>query len=177
MICVFKEVVIQGKRKWDHFMNGDEKAALAQEMLQAFQMFRKHKIQNEEPGDIRPSEFFLLSALNSLEGQETKGVKASELSTQLRVTPAAATHMLNSLEGVGYIARMADPTDRRIVLVGLTEKGKQYCLAKEKRMLGQFEAFVEFLGERDTRELLRISAAAYTFFKERRKENEDKLKT
>lgn len=48
---------------------------------------------------------------------------AGELSTQLGRTTGAITHMINRLEGAGYVRRVSDPADRRRVVVEASEEG------------------------------------------------------
>ena len=50
-------------------------------------------------------------------------VRAGEVARALGMSPNATTGVLDRLEGEGLARRQADPTDRRAVLVGLTEAG------------------------------------------------------
>ncbi|PKW12677.1 MarR family winged helix-turn-helix transcriptional regulator [Saccharopolyspora spinosa] len=47
-----------------------------------------------------------------------------EISRALGVTPRNVTGLLDALEDGGYVARRAHPTDRRAMLVDLTEEGR-----------------------------------------------------
>jgi DNA-binding MarR family transcriptional regulator len=49
--------------------------------------------------------------------------RIGELAARLEVVPRSATTMIDGLESAGLVARRADPTDRRSVLVGLTRRG------------------------------------------------------
>ncbi|WP_116047071.1 MarR family winged helix-turn-helix transcriptional regulator [Amycolatopsis palatopharyngis] len=51
-------------------------------------------------------------------------VTQRELSQALRVTPRNVTGLLDALQTTGYVTRDAHPTDRRAVLVGLSEQGR-----------------------------------------------------
>ena len=46
------------------------------------------------------------------------------LATALQVSPRNVTGLVDALEGSGYLARSAHPTDRRTTLVSLTELGE-----------------------------------------------------
>jgi DNA-binding MarR family transcriptional regulator len=51
-------------------------------------------------------------------------LRIGELAVRFEVAARSATSMIDSLEGVGLVRRMPDPTDRRSVLVGLTAAGR-----------------------------------------------------
>jgi DNA-binding MarR family transcriptional regulator len=48
---------------------------------------------------------------------------AGELSSAVGLTPAATTSLIDRLTDKGYVRRVADPADRRRVLVEMTEDG------------------------------------------------------
>ena len=73
-------------------------------------------------------------------------VRIGELAVRLEVVPRSATTMIDTLEGAGLVARQADPTDRRSVLVGLTDRG----LALLKRLSRVRRASAEALFARLT---------------------------
>jgi len=50
---------------------------------------------------------------------------ASFLSEQLEVKPSAVTVMVDRLEQNGFVARLPDADDRRVMRLVLTDKGKQ----------------------------------------------------
>jgi DNA-binding MarR family transcriptional regulator len=148
-------------------MTNDEKTKLAQELVQMLSQFKQIGSQAHADQEVRQSEFRLLFTL--LETDAT-GIKVSDLSMQMQITPGAVTHMLNPLEEGGYIARLADPADRRVVLVKLTDKGKHTVETLKAKFLEKLTGLVGFLGERDVRELLRLVSATLTYFKDRQKE-------
>ena len=147
-------------------MTNDEKMRLAQELRQVLSQFRRIGWQAHADQEVRQSEFRLLFTL--LEA-DAIGTKVSDLSMQMHITPAAVTHMLNSLEEGGYIERLADPADRRVVLVKLTDKGRQTVEARKAKFLEKLMELIGFLGEQDARELLRLVSAILTYFKDRQK--------
>lgn len=53
---------------------------------------------------------------------ETDGQKASDLAKQVGIAPTGFTPTLDSLENAGFIKRKASPTDRRSVLIYVTQK-------------------------------------------------------
>ena len=65
------------------------------------------------------------------------GMPMSELARVMHMTPSAATHMVDSMARQGMIIRSACPSDRRSVLVLLTEEN---CRNAERVEQGQLEA-------------------------------------
>lgn len=56
---------------------------------------------------------------------ENGEVPMSKLAESLRVTAPAITIMVDKLESNNYVERLKDDNDRRIILVALTNKGKE----------------------------------------------------
>lgn len=50
--------------------------------------------------------------------------RSGELATFCGTTPSAMTELIESLVADGYVRRDADPTDRRVVLIGLSHTGR-----------------------------------------------------
>ncbi len=49
----------------------------------------------------------------------------SALGDRLLLTSGSMTALIDRLEGLGYVSRRRDPSDRRAILVGLTDTGKE----------------------------------------------------
>jgi DNA-binding MarR family transcriptional regulator len=58
----------------------------------------------------------------------------SDLARQLRISPAVVTGLLDRLEQRGYLRRLADPSDRRRLRLGLTDAGLAASLAVERML-------------------------------------------
>ena len=104
-------------------------------------------------------------------GGGSAAVSASDLSGELKITPAGVTHLMNALEEGGYIQRKKDPADRRVVLISLTKKGTQAARALVKDAFKKTEKLADHLGEEDSQAFVRIMSVALEFF------NEDALET
>lgn len=73
-----------------------------------------------------PMAFALLSI-------DKDGTPATKLGPKMGMEPTSLTRLLKTLEDGGYIERIPDETDRRKVLVHITQKGKNYRdIAKQK---------------------------------------------
>ncbi|HZW82991.1 MAG TPA: MarR family transcriptional regulator [Candidatus Deferrimicrobium sp.] len=152
-------------------MQVNETTLLAQELASALSQFgRVGKHQSSVKG-IKQSEYMLLVALAHCTSSTGVGIKVSALSTRLQITPAAVTHMINSLEEGGYVERQADPTDRRIVLIKPTDKAEQLIQEMKEEHLEYLQDLVRFLGENNSRELLRLLTLSLVHIKERKNDN------
>ena len=65
-----------------------------------------------EAAGLNPSEWYALSLIE-LEGATTSG----QLAARTGLTTGATTRLIDRLERAGYVRRVADPSDRRKVLV------------------------------------------------------------
>ena len=94
---------------------------------------------------------FMVSQLNN--GQP---VTTSEVANTLGITLPAVTHKINALEAENLIKRVTDETDRRIVYISLSAKGKKQVEKLEKEFIDKLGFLTDFLGEKDTRDLIRL---------------------
>ncbi|MEI6144115.1 MAG: MarR family transcriptional regulator [Candidatus Berkelbacteria bacterium] len=94
---------------------------------------------------------FMISQLNN--GQP---VTTSEVANKLGITLPAVTHKINTLELEGLIKRVTDETDRRVVYISLSAKGKGQVKKLEKVFASKLGLLTDFLGESDTKDLIRI---------------------
>jgi DNA-binding MarR family transcriptional regulator len=87
-------------------------------------------------------------------GQMTaEGSRLTELARVANMTPQAMGELVDELEGLGYLVRTPDPTDRRAKLIMLTESGHQ-CVAAGVATIGDIERRItETLGARGHRQL------------------------
>ena len=56
---------------------------------------------------------------------EGRPLRMADLAAQLDVVPRSVTTMVDALEEAGFVARHADPGDRRSVLVALSDEGRR----------------------------------------------------
>lgn len=112
-------------------------------------------------------EFMFLKTINHLKNNEenknysSKGIKASDLSKFLLITKPAISKLINTLEEKGFVERITDKSDRRVVYINITEEGEK-ILAKETEMFEEFtHKIVEKMGEEDTNEMIRLFKRMY----------------
>jgi DNA-binding MarR family transcriptional regulator len=84
------------------------------------------------------------------------GARVSTLAEHLGVAPRSATEVADALEAAGLVARTPDPSDRRAVLLTLTDRGRSLVerVRDERRAVG--DAAVADLSPPDRAQLRRI---------------------
>jgi DNA-binding MarR family transcriptional regulator len=67
------------------------------------------------------------AVLRALFFSRTQAMSQVEIGSETNVTPANVTYQVDTLEKAGLVARGPHPSDRRITLVELTDKGRGVC--------------------------------------------------
>lgn len=83
-------------------------------------------------------------------------VVPSEISSEMNISSARVAAILNNLENKGQITRQIDKTDRRKILVTLTEAGANLAQKHSETVTAITARMLELLGENDAKELVRI---------------------
>jgi DNA-binding MarR family transcriptional regulator len=87
--------------------------------------------------------------LNTLRRRgDDQGTKPRDLARSSLITSGAMTSRLDRLERAGLVRRAPDPTDRRGVLVQLTERGERLAETSLQAVIAADEAFLEPLNRR-----------------------------
>ena len=139
--------------------------SLAREIASTMLQINRMSFQHEPFIGLKRGEFMFLASLAILSGPDSSGIKASQLGKHLQVTSSAVTHNLNALEKAGYIERVSDPSDRRIVLVRLTSAGGEVMEAGNAIFMDSLRGLLDFLGVQDSNELHRLLLKAMDYFK------------
>jgi DNA-binding MarR family transcriptional regulator len=137
---------------------------LTHELFQLMKQFPRPKLKQSSIDGLTRSEYELLVMLVMSLDQDKKALTVTEISSLLQITPAGVTHLINPLENAGYIERLQDPTDRRIVRIGLTGKGAEAAEALILEVQEQLIGLVNHLGEQDSKTLIRLMSKAIEFF-------------
>ncbi len=120
-----------------------EDRSCSQRLMEAF--FRLGKLHIGRPSDgLRPPELGLLKRL--IRAGSPDGLKVSELSQQLQVTPPMITQVVKALEARGLVTRSVDVEDRRAVRVSITDAGREAWEQTTASMLAAFDGLVTHLG-------------------------------
>lgn len=124
---------------------------LTEELLRTLSSLGRAHLPQEIQGNLK-GEGFLLSYLASQQGESTPG----DLRTALGVSAPRTAAMLRALEEKGFLQRRVNGHDKRRVVVTMTEDGRRMAARRSKDLSEQVRHTLEQLGERDTREFIRI---------------------
>jgi len=102
---------------------------ISQDIMRINNLFIRHGNSERLAGayGLSQQQWSLLTVLFSAEA----GMTMTELGKNLLVTKANMTGMIDRLERDGYVKRTADPTDRRVTNVIITDKGIEFMNAIE----------------------------------------------
>jgi DNA-binding MarR family transcriptional regulator len=145
-------------------MKEKESLDLTRELFQLMKQFPNLKLKQSAIIDLTRSEYELLVILKMNVNNQKTAISVSEISNLLQITPAGVTHLINPLEEKGFIKRLPDPNDRRIVLIGLTNKGTKTAEAIIADVQREFIGLVNYLGEEDSRTFVRLMSRALEYF-------------
>ena len=101
-------------------MTDDGTAALGDLLMRAARVLRRRFGAVLAPWDLSPHQARALRVVG-----QGDGVRLSELAEALRIAPRSATEVADGLQERGLVERAADPTDRRAVVLTVTEAGRQ----------------------------------------------------
>ncbi len=106
---------------------------------------------------------------------KNKEINPSELSDALQSSTARISALLGVLERKGQICREVDKSDRRNILVTITEAGRQRIESVIDKMNGLTARIFLAMGEKNTREFLRLSKLFSANFQKVMAEKHDDL--
>jgi len=124
---------------------------LAKQFLHNSFQFRKRGHQKKIDETMQGEAFAILYIL-----RQGDIVLPSEISNEMNISSARVAAMLNSLENKGLVTRQMDKSDRRKILVELTQEGKEMAEKHNQMVVNNTARMLELLGEHDAKELLRI---------------------
>lgn len=125
---------------------------LAKEFIQTMHMFKKLGPPQKRIVESLRGELFALQSIARRGGDVLPG----EICDEMDVSSARVAATLNSLENKGLITREIDKSDRRQILVRLTQKGKELSDEHMNDILQDAAMLLSRLGEHDAREFIRI---------------------
>ena len=144
-------------------MLNNPKPDLVMDLINTLESLRRHQWHEEKPLPIRHSEMMLLMCLCHNLRPGRLGVQPSELGDLMDVTRPTITAMVNSLEKQGYVQRLNDDSDRRVVFVRPTKKGEQLVEKAREHFEDTMAEMVEYFGQEDSQELIRLISKARDF--------------
>ena len=112
-------------------------ASLVQDRLDA--VFAQH--------DLQAWEFDVLASLRR--SGEPYSLTAGELDRTMMITSGTTTHRITRLEARGFVQRVRDEDDRRVVHVILTDAGRTVCDAAHQAHIDNERAILELMADDD----------------------------
>jgi len=156
----------------DHTDNSEN--PVAHRLFTAMRQLLKGHWQHGVEGH-KPSELTLMICIAKRDHSADEGLKISEISRFLGFSPPTITQLINSLEAKNMVERHADPTDRRVVRVKLTDQGKELTRKAESYRDAALNRLVEHLGEEESKQLTELLSKVYTFIKDNPPPDLDRL--
>ena len=101
-------------------MNTEHSPHLSDSFMAVARRIRRSHMTALEPFGLNPSQSRALHVL----ARERDSVRLRDLAEHLRIVARSATDIVDSLEAVDLVTRVPDPSDRRAVLVQLTDAGR-----------------------------------------------------
>lgn len=89
----------------------------------------------------------LLGAVHEHSIRTSAPLTMSELARMLRQSPPAISRRAGELEEQGFLERVGDAGDRRIIYIRLTDKGNEMAHEAIRHFLGSLEKFLTGMGE------------------------------
>jgi DNA-binding MarR family transcriptional regulator len=132
-------------------MTDDGTAALGDLLMRAARTLRRRFGAVLAPWDLSPHQARALRVVGSGDG-----VRLSELAEALRIAPRSATEVADGLQERGLVERAADPTDRRAVVLTVTEAGRQVQREVDAARAADSAELFARLSAADRAELARI---------------------
>lgn len=127
---------------------------LAFELQNVIGQFRKTIISKYSRSKLKGAAKHILFLIYEL--KNGKPVTISKIANKIGVTLAAVTHQVNALEKQGLTKRLSGSDDRRLVMIKLTKKGNAQVVKLKKEFAEKTQILTEFLGEKDTKDLIRL---------------------
>lgn len=116
-------------------------------LMDAFSQFRRLAKIHGAFGSFKARKIMLLHHLKLFGSEAPGGVRISDLSEHIGVTPSFITQLVTQMECEGLVERRMDPGDRRSVLVSLTDRGIRITRNAERHFDSIFSGLVARLGQ------------------------------
>ncbi len=147
---------------------------VAQKLFMALRQLRKAHVHQAVEGH-KPSEMTLLICLAKKSRSAEEGLKVSEISRLLGITPPTVTQLINSLEAKDMVERQPDLSDRRVVRIRLTEQGRVITRKAREHMDASLNKLVEYLGEEESTLLADLLLKVHGFIENNPRPDLDRL--
>ena len=108
------------------------------------------------------SELLFLKRLAAL---DTNTINLTEMGAYLSLSKGGISHLITSLDKRGFVERITDPSNRRNILVSLTEKSNTRLALISKELDEAFEKMCETIGMEKIENMLSTLSAIMEYIK------------
>lgn len=102
-------------------------------------------------GSVNPQQMHALFVIS-----EHDGLTMKELAHHLDITSPSATSLVNRLVRLAWVARTADPKNRKLVRIRIAPAGRAFLRAKTKEVEAAIGGILALLNKQDQKEFARI---------------------
>ncbi len=128
--------------------------SLNEELLNAIHRFTIILRRKRMSADIVFHEFVVLRNILMIQTERNNSIYPSDLSDKLNLSRSYVTAVLNSLENKNFILRTLDTSDRRRILVRITDKGRHIFDDMAAKELEQADILISGLTNEKTLNLI-----------------------
>lgn len=135
-------------------MKEDQIKAIMERLDEVFhQMMRRmhHKLAKSMDDKLTGSQFMVLKRIN-----DHGRITVTGMAEDLNVSLSAVTALIDRMYRAGYVVRVRDEEDRRLVWLELTDKGKEILTACQEARWQVVDRYFTQLSGDDLQDLLRI---------------------
>lgn len=143
----------------------DTETKLAQELTRAIRHFNRCNHPEPSNDKLKPKEMMLLHFLQHKKRHGSSFCTLSSIGEEFRLSPPSVTLLLNPLEKHGYLRRVRDVEDRRVVFAEISEKGTKAVRDLYESFLHNAKVMVNLLGEDDARHLIDLMNKFSTIYR------------
>ncbi len=135
--------------------SGDAVNALEHALLRLVWLEQKRLAQTLAPHGLTVSQYLVLASI----WQREDGSPMGELAGEMMQSSATMTGIVDRLVRLRLVQRWSGPSDRRVVVIGLTESGRDLMLRVSRDKREQLEQIVLRMPEADRFAFLRLIEA------------------
>lgn len=136
----------------------------SKQLMSSLVQFKKLHIKNKPQHGLHPSEIHMLFMINQLTMNRQEGIKVTEISKALYVSPPTVTQKINSLEKKGLIIRSHSKSDRRKVLISTSGKANELIESMQNVFLQKCIGLVDYLGNDQSQKLNMLLNKTFKYF-------------
>jgi DNA-binding MarR family transcriptional regulator len=136
-------------------------------LFRALTQFKRLGWHQQSIAGCTPSEIRVLFCIRGDPHLRMSHMTVSEISKHLHVTPPSITQLLKSLEARGLIERHMDASDRRVIVVTLTEQGERVTDQARGAFSATMKGLIDYLGDEQSNQLADLLFKVFHYFAEK----------